>query len=85
MTSTNMSKLELGMKKEQVIDILGPAYTISSKSKMANIVFEVLSYRDFYHQDEIYLFEFQDGILNKWHREMVSQVKTNTIIQEVQK
>ncbi len=52
MTSSKMNKLELGMSKEQVIDILGRGYTISEKRLEDNNEIEVLSYRNFYKSDE---------------------------------
>lgn len=70
MTSSNMNKLELGMSKEQVTEILGSDYTIAEKRLEDNNEIEVLSYRDFYKNDEFYLFVFKNKKLDKWYREL---------------
>ena len=31
---------------------------------------EVLSYRDFYKDDEFYMFIFKNNTLERWHREL---------------
>lgn len=71
MTSSNMNKLELGMSKEQVTNILGSAYTIAEKRIENDKKIEVISYRDFYKSDEIYMFVFINSKLEKWYRELV--------------
>ena len=79
MTSTNMNKLELGMSKEQVTHILGSDYTIAEKRIEDNTKIEVLSYRNFYKDDEFYMFVFKNKKLEKWYRELLpkERVKTN--------
>jgi len=71
MTSSDMNKLELGMSKEQVTQILGRDYTIAEKRVEDNNEFEVLSYRDHYENDEVYLFVFVNKKLDKWYRELL--------------
>jgi len=70
MTSQNMNKLELGMSKEQVTDILGSNYTIAEKKMENGVLVEVLSYRDSYNNDEFYMFLFKNNTLEKWNREL---------------
>ena len=79
MTSTNMNKLELGMSKEQVTKILGSDYTIAEKRMENDTKIEVLSYRDYYKNDEIYMFLFKNDKLDKWYREFIPKeiIKTN--------
>lgn len=71
MTGSKMNELELGMTKEQVISILGKGYTVSEKRIEDGTQIEVLSYRDFYKDDEFYLFQFKNEKLEKWHRELL--------------
>ncbi|MGJ1203852.1 hypothetical protein [Sphingobacterium lactis] len=75
LTSAKMDRLELGMTKEQVTHILGSGYTIAEKREDNNIKIEVLSYRDFYKDDEFYLFKFLDGKLEKWYRELTPKIE----------
>ena len=70
MTSEKMNKLELGMSKQQVTEILGRNYTIAEKKIENGVQVEVLSYRDFYKDDEFYMFTFKNNTLEKWHREL---------------
>jgi len=79
MTSTNMNKLELGMSKEQVTKILGSDYTIAEKRIEDDKTIEVLSYRDYYHNDEFYMFVFKNDKLEKWYRELLPKesIKSN--------
>ncbi len=71
MTSANMDQLELGMSKDQVTTILGKGYTIAEKRMAGEVVIEVLSYRDFYEDDEFYMFLFEDNQLKRWYRELL--------------
>ena len=70
MTSEKMNKLELGMSKQQVTEILGSNYTIAEKKIENGVQVEVLSYRDFYKDDEFYMFIFKNITLERWHREL---------------
>ena len=70
MTSEKMNKLELGMSKQLVTEILGSNYTIAEKKIENGVQVEVLSYRDFYKDDEFYMFTFKNNTLEKWHREL---------------
>ena len=76
MTSSKMNQLELGMTKEQVITILGNGYTIAEKRVEAGNQIEVLSYRDFYKDDEFYMFLFTNDKLEKWHRDLLPKYET---------
>ena len=76
MTSSKMNQLELGMTKEQVITILGNGYTIAEKRVEAGNQVEVLSYRDFYKDDEFYMFLFTNDKLEKWHRDLLPKYET---------
>lgn len=51
-----MDRLELDMKKEKIKDILGPGFTVAEKREDNGTTIEVLSYRDFYRDDEFYMF-----------------------------
>ena len=64
MTSEKMNKLELGMSKQQVTEILGSNYTIAEKKIENGVQVEVLSYRDFYKDDEFYMFIFKNNTLH---------------------
>lgn len=81
MTSSNMNKLELGMTKEQVSKILGSDYSIAEKRIEDNKTIEVLSYRNYYRNDEFYMFVFKNNKLEKWYRELLPKeiIKTNSI------
>ena len=70
-SSSKMEQLELGMSKKQVTGIMGKEYTISEKRMENGVEVEVLSYRDFYNDDELYLFRFKNGRLQEWHREIL--------------
>lgn len=70
MTSAKMNKLELGMAKEQVVAILGNGYTIAEKRLEGRDEIEVLSYRDYFNDDEFYMFIFRNQKLEKWYREL---------------
>lgn len=73
MTSSKMNKLELGMSKQQVTQILGSAYTISEKRVEDNSEIEVISYRDSFELDEIYFFVFKNKKLDNWYRDLISK------------
>jgi len=75
MTSEKMNRLELGMSKEQVTQILGIGYTIAEKRIQDSNEIEVLSYRDFYKDDELYMFLFKNKKLEKWYRELLPKDK----------
>lgn len=79
MSSDKMNKLELGMSKEQVTKILGNGYTIAEKRMELGKKVEVLSYRDYYKNDEFYMFVFKNDNLEKWYRELLPKesVKSN--------
>jgi hypothetical protein len=66
-----MNKLELGMSKKQVTNILGTGYTIAEKRIENGIEVEVLSYQDFHKKNEFYLFLFANNKLEKWYRELL--------------
>lgn len=76
MTSSNMNKLELGMSKKEVTTILGTGYTIAEKRIENGIEIEILSYRDFYKDDEFYMFLFANNKLEKWYRELLPKYET---------
>jgi len=70
-----MNKLELGMKRKNVISILGTGYTIAEKRVENDTQIEVLSYRDFFSEDEFYMFVFADDKLEKWYRELLPKLE----------
>lgn len=78
MSSDKMNKLDLGMSKEQVTTILGNDYTIAEKRMELGKKVEVLSYRDYYKNDEFYLFVFKDNKLEKWYRELLPKEKVKS-------
>lgn len=77
MTSLNMTKIELGMSKEQLTQILGSTYTIAEKRVEGDKAIEVLSYRELYDNDEFYMFLFKNDKLEKWYREFKEKTKEN--------
>ncbi len=66
-----MDQLALGMSKNEVTNILGTGYTIAEKRMEDGVEIEVLSYRDFYEDDEFYMFLFEGNQLKKWYRELL--------------
>lgn len=79
----NIKKLELGMKKEQVIAILGEKYMVASASKDEyGKLIQVLGYKS--DSSEEYKLKFVNNELKEWNREHISKytvqdppVKTN--------
>lgn len=71
MKGSNMDKLELGMSKAEVIAILGTGYTVAEKRIENDVQIETLSYRDFYRDNEYYMFMFADDKLKEWYRELL--------------
>ena len=67
------------MSKEQVTNILGSVYTIAEKRMELGKEVEVISYRDYYKNDEFYMFVFKDNKLEKWYRELLPKesIKSN--------
>jgi hypothetical protein len=66
-----MDKLELGMSKQQLTAILGRSYTIAEKRMEEGNLIEVLSYRNYPNDRELYLFVFANNELQEWYRELV--------------
>lgn len=77
MSGNKMDKLELGMTKQQLTAILGRAYTIAEKRKEEGNLIEVLSYRNYPYDREIYLFVFANNELKEWYREIVPTYEVN--------
>lgn len=71
MNGNKMDKLELGMSKQQLTAILGRGYTIAEKRLEEGNLVEVLSYRNYPYDREIYLFVFANNELKEWYREIV--------------
>jgi len=71
MTSSKMNQLELGMSKEQVVKILGKSYTVAEKRIEDGNQIEILSYRNYLNEYEIYMFLFKNGKLDRWYRELL--------------
>ena len=76
MTSSNMNKLALGMSKNKVTNILGTGYTIAEKRIENGVEIEILSYRNFYEDDEFYMFLFANDQLERWYRELLPKYET---------
>ena len=75
MRSYNMERVELGMTKSELTGILGTAYTIAEKRIEAQDTIEVLSYRNYPQQEELYLFTFRNSHLQEWKREIQREYK----------
>ena len=75
LTKSNMNKIQLGMSKKQVTSILGNGYTIAEKRVEKEAQIEVLSYQDFWKENEFYMFVFADNKLEKWYRELLPKYK----------
>lgn len=73
--SSKMEKIELGMSKSELTQLLGNSYTIAKKEMKNKDTIEVISYRNFPYDDEFYLFEFNNGSLKKWDRQYIYNVK----------
>lgn len=67
----NMSMLDLGMSKKELIEILGRDFTIPEKRFENGNLIEVLSYRNFPYSNELYLFVFVNDELEEWYREFL--------------
>ncbi len=63
------------MSKEQVSGVLGKSYTIAEKYMEAKDTIEVISYRNFPYDNEMYLFKFKNNKLEKWYRELEVQYR----------
>jgi hypothetical protein len=79
LNGNKMDKLELGMSKQQLTAILGRDYTIAEKRFEEGNLLEVLSYRNYPQEPEIYLFVFANNELQEWYREIlpVYEVREN--------
>jgi DNA-binding winged helix-turn-helix (wHTH) protein len=64
-----MEKLELGMTKKEVVNILGRGYKIAEKRIDSGKEIEVLSYQD--SPQEYYFFLFENNSLQEWYRELI--------------
>ncbi|WP_417887423.1 hypothetical protein [Zunongwangia sp.] len=71
--TSNMNKLQLGMTKEEVIEILGKDYAIAEKRKENGNEIEILSYQEYFKDNKYYLFKFNNGKLENWHREIIPE------------
>lgn len=67
----NMNRLELGISKDEVIRQLGRNFTIAEKRMEGGKLIEVLSYRNYPHESELYKFIFINGRLEEWYQELV--------------
>jgi len=75
MKNQNMNKLSLGMNIEQVSDLLGKNYVISKKEIVNQDMLEIISYRGFPNDEEVYLFTFKNNKLEKWEREFIPKYR----------
>lgn len=67
----NMNKLELGISKEELIGHLGRNFTIAEKRIEDGQQIEVISYRNYPYESELYKFVFINGRLEEWYQELV--------------
>lgn len=67
----NMNRLELGMSKEELVSHLGRNFTIAEKRMEGGKLIEVLSYRNYPHESELYKFIFINGRLEEWYQELI--------------
>ncbi|GAB3900396.1 hypothetical protein GCM10028825_51590 [Spirosoma agri] len=71
-TNDNIRKIGLGMSKEQVIQVLGKNYMVSSSSKdERNNQIEVLAYKSDAHEE--YRLKFINDKLTEWNREFTNK------------
>ncbi len=75
MKNQNMNKLSLGMNIEQVSDLLGKNYVISKKEIVNQDMLEIISYRGFPNDEEVYLFTFKNNKLEKWEKEFIPKYR----------
>lgn len=73
LTSANMDKLELGMSKEQIVNIIGTGYTIAEKRMENGNQIEVLAYKDYAGAKEIYMFVLKNNRLEEWYMKLLPQ------------
>lgn len=64
---SNMRKVQIGMSKEQVIEIVGKHYEVIAATEYL----EVIGYKS--SVDEIYLLRFENNLLVEWHKEWLRQ------------
>jgi hypothetical protein len=81
-SGSNMSKLELGMTKNEVIKIMGRDFTITEKRMENGSEVEVFSYTNATKIPEFYLFRFNNGKLEEMYRELPPRPETIIIKQE---
>ena len=66
-----MNRLELGMSKEELISHLGRNFNIAEKRMENGKQIEVLSYRNYPYENELFKFVFINGRLEEWYQELV--------------
>jgi hypothetical protein len=85
-SGSNMSKLELGMTKDEVIKIMGRDFSIIEKRMENGSEIEVFSYTNLNKQTseipEFFLFRFNNGKLEEMYREFPKRPETIIIKQE---
>lgn len=75
MKNLNMNRLSLGMNIDQVSNQLGKNYVISKKEIINQDTLEIISYRGYPNDDEVYLFTFKNEKLEKWEREFIPKYR----------
>ena len=68
-TPDKIKGLDLGMNRNEVLEILGPDYTITRKEIVDQDTIEVVYYQG-YVSDQRYLFQFKNNKLDKWEKEI---------------
>lgn len=72
--------LELGMNKQEVVDILGKDYYIEAASQVPEGRLEVLHFHSLYYSD--YLLYFLNGELDEFHRYIAPPTPEMKVVKE---
>lgn len=67
---SNMKRIELGMSKKQVINIMGDTYKALATREDGGVIYEAIGY-DTYDVNWMYVLSFVNGKLKSWQREWV--------------
>lgn len=73
-------KLELGMSRQEAVEILGNDFYVESASQLPEGKLEVLHFKSLYYND--YLLYFIDGYLTEFHRYIIPTVPEVKVVRE---
>lgn len=78
---SNIKKVELGMTKRQVVDIMGTSYdAIGARRSYRGRAVESIGYA--ITQTDMYIFNFEDGKLVEWYKDKIQLPNQNARVSE---